>query len=98
MFYKGPKFYDIHTERGGLENCQVFTDSIVFKQQIYCSFCGWGVGGSGWFVDVIIVWSLILKLTWLKNVFSFGVCITVKQPSLLLNICTLKLKSNLKHF
>ena len=31
MFYKGPKFYDIHTERGGLENCQVFTDSIVFK-------------------------------------------------------------------
>ena len=40
---------------GGLEICHVFTDSIVFKQQIYCSFLQIGVGEFGWFVDVIIV-------------------------------------------
>ena len=48
---EGPNIFDIHVERtwGGLEICGVFTDSIVFKQQIYRSFlqmggrCGGGV-------------------------------------------------------
>ena len=38
--YKGPNIYDVRRERGwgGLEICHVFTYSIFFKQQIYCSF------------------------------------------------------------
>ena len=62
-------------------------------------FCRWGVDGWGWFVKVIIVWSPILKLTFIKsNIFSFHASVTVKQPPLLLNICKFKMKSNLKHF
>ena len=36
--YEGPNIYDIHTERrwGGLKICRVFTDSIAFKQYIFC--------------------------------------------------------------
>ena len=45
---------------GGLEICLMFTDSIDFKQQIYCSFLQMGGGhrvSKNWsfFVDVIIV-------------------------------------------
>ena len=56
--YKGPNIYDVQTEMGwrGLEICRVFTDSIVFKQQIYCSF-----------LQMRVVWSLILKLTLIKK-------------------------------
>ena len=38
--FQGPYIYDTHTEGvwGSLEICHVFADSIVFKQQIYCSF------------------------------------------------------------
>ena len=54
---------------------------------------GWGVG---WFVDVIILWSLTLKLALIKNsTFNFGATVIVQQPSSLLNICTFKMKSNL---
>ena len=37
---EGPNIYDIDTDRGwgGLEICHMFTDSIVFKQHIYCLF------------------------------------------------------------
>ena len=52
--YKGPNIYDVHSERGweDLKICQVFAYSIVFKQQIYCSFLQMGVrrgvdGGCG---------------------------------------------------
>ena len=42
---KGPSIYDVHKEKGweGLEICYMLTDYIVFKQQIYYSFCirGW---------------------------------------------------------
>ena len=40
LFNEGPNIYDVHTERGwgGLEICHMFTDSIVFKQHIYCLF------------------------------------------------------------
>ena len=43
--YEGPITYNIHTERGrgGFKICRVFTDSIVFKQHIYCSFSRMGV-------------------------------------------------------
>ena len=39
-FFKGPNIYDVRRERGwgGLEICHVFTYSLVFNQQIYCSF------------------------------------------------------------
>ena len=58
-YKKGPYIHDIHTEGGwgSLEICHVFADSIVLKQQIYCSFLQMvGVGGSkiwSFFVDVI---------------------------------------------
>ena len=34
---------------GSLEICHIFTDPIIFKQQIYCSLWEWGVwvGGKG---------------------------------------------------
>ena len=37
---EGPNIYDVHMERGwgGPEICHVFTDSIAFKQHIYCLF------------------------------------------------------------
>ena len=37
---KGPTIYDAHKEKGwrGFKICHVLTDSIVFKQQIYCLF------------------------------------------------------------
>ena len=68
---------------------------------------GGGVGGGGggqvggWrlFVDVIVVWLLVLTLNLIKsNVFSFGAFVTVKQPLSHFNICVFKMKSNLKHF
>ena len=36
--WEGPNIYDIHTERrwGGLKICRMFTDSIAFKQYIFC--------------------------------------------------------------
>ena len=45
--YKGPNIYGVRRERGW--GGHMFTCSIVFKQQIYCSFLrievrGWGVG------------------------------------------------------
>ena len=62
--------YETYTERQrGLEICHMFTDSIIFKQQIYCSFLQMGWVYTRWmmefFVDVIITWSLMLK-----NVFA----------------------------
>ena len=65
-------------------------------------FSRWGRGSvsGGGFVDVIIVWYLILKVnfdTLIKsNIYSFEAGVTVKQPFLVLNICTIKMKSNLK--
>ena len=98
--YKGPNIYDVGRERGwgSLEIRYMFTYSAVFKQQIYCSFLrmgvrGWGVGAGRWRVDVIIVWYLILKLA----LISFGASVIMKQSSSLLNICTFKMRSNLKH-
>ena len=37
---EGPNIYDVDTDRGwgGLEICHMFTDSVVFKQHIYCLF------------------------------------------------------------
>ena len=66
--------------------------SIVF----FCRKGGEGAGG--WFVDIIVVWSLILKLILIKsNIFSFGGSVTLKQAILLPNICTFRMESNLKH-
>jgi hypothetical protein len=46
---------------GGLKICHVFADSIVMKQQIYCSLLlDGGRGGSNFrhfFADVLNVWS-----------------------------------------
>ena len=83
----------------GLKICHVVTDSIVFKQQIYCLFLQkGGEGAGGWFVDIIVVWSLILKLILIKsNIFSFGGSVTLKQAILLPNICTFRMESNFKH-
>ena len=46
---KGPSIYDVHKAKGwgGLENCYMLTDYIVFKQQIYYSFLQKGVAGDG---------------------------------------------------
>ena len=75
----GPYIYDVHTEGGewvrgwGLEIWHLFTN-----WQIYCSFLQMG-SGLGikkmflYFVNVITVWQLILKVTSIKrNVFSFS--------------------------
>ena len=47
-FVMGPYIYDVYTEGGwgSLVICHVFSDSIVFKQLIYCSFL-WMVGVAG---------------------------------------------------
>ena len=48
IFYEQPNIYDIHTERRwGFEICRAFMDSIVLKQQIYCSFLRIGGGCKG---------------------------------------------------
>ena len=47
-----------------------FANSIVFKQHVFCSFSQMRVGGlvaERWFVNFMIVWSLILKLTLIKR-------------------------------
>ena len=84
---------------GGLEICHVFTYSIVFKQQ-NCLFLrigvrGWGDGvGCGRHNCLI----LNIKTCFDKKVTPLVlVSVLMKQPSSLHNICTFKMKSNLKH-
>ena len=50
---EGPNIYDVNTDRGcgGLEICHMFTDSIVFKQHIYCLFLQIGKGRWGVFCE-----------------------------------------------
>ena len=57
-----------------------------------------GAGGQGWFVDVIMILNIKTCFNKKSNTFSFGASVIVKQPSSLLNLCTFKIKSNLKHF
>ena len=74
-----PYIYDVHTEGGGewgggilkFSTCLLINRSIIH-------FCRWEVGWGSkncfcFFVNVIIVWQLILKVTSIKrNVFSFN--------------------------
>ena len=49
---------------------------------------GGQVGGGGVFVDVIVVWLLVLTLNLIKSdIFSFGAFVTVKQSSSHFNMC-----------
>ena len=79
----------------------MFTYCMVFKQQIYCLFLWMGVHGSvgGGVVcgshNCII---LTIKTCFDKKAtFLALVPVLVKQPSLLLNICMFKMKTNLKN-
>ena len=49
LSYKGPNIYVVHTdmEWGDLKVCHMFTDFIVFKQQINCLLLRIGVGSWG---------------------------------------------------
>ena len=85
---------------GGLEICHVFTDSIVFKQHVYCLFLQmkdrWvGVVCKGHNCMMPNIKTYFDKKS---NIFSFDPSVTVKQWPLLLNICTFKMKNNLKTF
>ena len=53
--------------------------------------------GGHFFVDVIIIWSLMLRNVGVKKVFSLGVSLTVKQQSSILNMYMFKMKTNLKN-
>ena len=103
-FLKGSKHFTMSVGRGGGEVLKFITCLhilLFLNSRSIDHFFGWGCVGweGGGVADVIILWSLILKLSLIKNDnFSFGVSIIVKQPSLLLNTCTFKMKSILKYF
>ena len=89
LSYKGPNIYDVHTERGwgGLQ-------MVLFKQQIYCSFFVDGGLVGGWGVVCgrhnCMVPNIETYFDEKGNICSFGASVTVKQPSLPLNVSTFK--------
>lgn len=60
MYGHTPLSHVIHIESGwvALEICQVFMDSIVLKQQIYCLFLWIGDGESQYFSSFVDVKNL----------------------------------------
>ena len=55
MYGHTPSIHDIHIESRwvALEICQVFVDSIDFKQQIFCLFLWIGDGESQYFSSFV---------------------------------------------
>ena len=99
--YKGPNSYDVLRERGwrSLEICHIFTYCMVLNSRFIVYFCGWGYMG-GWGVVCGSHNCIILTIKTCfdkKATFLALVPVLVKQPSLHLNICMFKMKSNLKN-